>query len=404
MSLRIKQQCINIFKFWEIMGMKKFLLLILLAVIAIPTYAADIKISGDARVRPRMDMKDATDNGKSKTTDMYYMYRARVKAKVSIGDGWVMNTMIGHNGIGQYNGNFAQGDYPDVLGIAKEDQIGNDGAKRSSLDFLQMNFGYQGDRIGFLLGLIGAGATNNPIYDLHFYPTKMVDIPYFIFNTDAYYGGSAYLKLGDGQLNMSVIVDDNKGIIEENAEGKETKNKKDQYTVMLGYTHNIDKLHFGVEGLFTLADDSLAAPMTFGLNIGHKDVAGFTLDLFAGYSQQSVETKEMIDNQQFGYPQAEYSAYLMRLKTTRKIGPGKVVAWFDYANRTDKIVEDVDVKNDFMYLWFGYTWVVYSSDSGSFDVTPRIRYQINDIKTGDTDKINLLTRNRLELEFNYIFK
>lgn len=399
-----KQTMYQYFKIWETMGMKKFLLLILLAVIAVPSYAADIKISGDARVRPRMDMKDFTDQGKSKTDDFYYMYRARVKAKVSIGDGWVLNSMIGHNGIGQYNGNFAQGAYPDKLGVVTEDQIGNDAAKRSSLDFLQMNFGYQGDKYGFLLGLVGAGATNNPIYDLHFYPTQMVDIPYFIFNTDAYYGGNAYLKLGDGQLNMAVMVDDNKGMFEEDADGNELKNKTDQYSLMLGYTHHIDKVHFGVEGLYTIADDSLAAPMTFGLNVGHKDLSGFTLDLFAGYSQQSVETKEMVSSQQYGYPAAEYTAFLARIKTTKKVGPGKIVAWFDYANRTDKTIDDIDQKHDFMYLWAGYTWVIYSSDQGSFDITPRIRYQINDFTNGDADKVNLMTRNRLELEFNYKFK
>ncbi len=400
------------FKIWETMGMKKFLLLILLAVIAIPSYAADIKISGDARVRPRMDVKDATDAGKTLSQDFYYMYRARVKAKVSIGDGWIMNTMIGHNGIGQYNGNFAQGASPDLLGNEPASQLGNDAAKRSGLDFLEMNFGYQGEKFGFLLGLVGAGATNNPIYDLHFYPTKMVDIPYFIFNTDAYYGGNAYLKVGDGQFNMSVMVDDNEGMKVEDADGNETKNTTDQYTLMLGYTHNIDKLHFGLEGLYTMADDSLAAPMTFGLNIGHKDLAGFTLDLFAGYSQQGVETKDLfvVDEennpspQQYGYPNYEYSAYLARLKTTKKLGPGKIVAWFDYANRTDKMIDGTEDKNNFMYLWAGYTWIVYSSENGSFDITPRIRYQINDKKTGDADKINLLTRNRLELEFNYKFK
>lgn len=213
----------NIFKFWETMGMKKFLLLILLAVIAIPSYAADIKISGDARVRPRIDMKDATDKGEDKSTDAYYMYRARVKAKVSIGDGWILNGMLGHNGVGEYNGNFAKGTYPDVFGDVKESQIGNDAARRSSVDFMELNFGYQGDKFGFLLGLNRAASPGNPIYDLHFYPKQMVDIPFYIFNTDGYYGGKAYAKMGDGQLDFAVMVDDNNGMYVEDKDGNEKK-------------------------------------------------------------------------------------------------------------------------------------------------------------------------------------
>ncbi len=380
--------------------MKKILLLIVLAAMALPSFAADIKISGDARVRPRWDTRDATDKPDgTKTQDFYYMYRARLKAQISIGNGWIMNTMFGHNGIGEYNGNFSQGDYPDVLGNLSPNQTGNDAAKRSSVDFMELNFGFQGNYSGFLVGLNRAGAVGNPIYDLHFYPKQMVDIPYYIFNTDGYYGGNAYLKVGDGQFNLAVMVDDNKGILEKYADGNEKRNLTDQYSFSLGYKHNIDKLYFGIEGLYTLADDSLVAPATFGLSVGHKDLAGFTLDLFGGYSKQSVESKELSATQQYGYTPTEYQATFMRLKTTKKVGPGKIVAWLDYANRTDKLIDGSEVDNKFTYIWAGYTWIVYSSDMGSFDITPRIRYQIND--KGD---VNQLTRNRLELEFNYIFK
>jgi hypothetical protein len=382
------------------MGMKKILLLIVLAAMALPSFAADIKISGDARVRPRWDIKDATDKpGGSKTQDFYYMYRARLKAQISIGDGWIMNTKFGHNGIGEYNGAFNQGEYPDLFGLESETQVGNHAAKRSSVDFMELNFGYQGDKYGFLMGLNPAGAVDNPIYDLHFYPKQMVDIAYYIWNNDAYYGGNAYLNIGDGQINFTTFVDDNNGILEEDADGNEKRNLTDQYTLSLGYKHNIDKLHFGIEGLYTLADDSLVAPATFGLSVGHKNLAGFTLDLFGGYSKQSVESKELSATQQYGYTPTEYQAAFIRLKTTKKVGPGKIVAWLDYANRTDKLIDGTEVDNKFTYIWAGYTWIVYSSDMGSFDITPRIRYQIN-----DKEDVNQLTRNRLELEFNYIFK
>ena len=63
---------------------------ILLCLISISFLIADIHISGDARVRPRYDI---TENGDgSSTSDLYYMYRARLNMKADIGDGWFFNT------------------------------------------------------------------------------------------------------------------------------------------------------------------------------------------------------------------------------------------------------------------------------------------------------------------------
>ena len=44
---------------------------------------ADIEISGDARIRPRLDNVD--DGGDIESSDLYYLYRARLNVKADIG-------------------------------------------------------------------------------------------------------------------------------------------------------------------------------------------------------------------------------------------------------------------------------------------------------------------------------
>ena len=52
---------------------------------------ADITITGDARVRPRMDIKDSGEYG-TKTSDIYYLYSARLLISADIGGGYFFKT------------------------------------------------------------------------------------------------------------------------------------------------------------------------------------------------------------------------------------------------------------------------------------------------------------------------
>ena len=54
---------------------------------------SEIQFSGDARFRPRYDIKENGDG--SSTSDLYYMYRARLNMKADIGEGWFFNTQLG---------------------------------------------------------------------------------------------------------------------------------------------------------------------------------------------------------------------------------------------------------------------------------------------------------------------
>ena len=56
---------------------------------------ADINISGDARIRPRLDIKDSGGDYGASSTDLYYLYRARLNINADIGDGWFFNAKLG---------------------------------------------------------------------------------------------------------------------------------------------------------------------------------------------------------------------------------------------------------------------------------------------------------------------
>ena len=56
---------------------------------------AEINFSGDARVRPRLDIKDYGPDKSS--MDLYYLYRARLNVDASIGEGWFFNGKLGTN-------------------------------------------------------------------------------------------------------------------------------------------------------------------------------------------------------------------------------------------------------------------------------------------------------------------
>ena len=53
-----------------------------------------IWLSGDARIRPRLDIMDYGDKS---SMDLYYLYRARLNIKADIGNGWFFNSQIGTN-------------------------------------------------------------------------------------------------------------------------------------------------------------------------------------------------------------------------------------------------------------------------------------------------------------------
>jgi hypothetical protein len=376
--------------------MKKLLstVLVLMLLVVASDLFAQLKISGDARFRPRLNIDDKTENGGSKATDVYYMYRVRLNLNWNIGDGYFMQSRLGHNGLAAY-GIFGKGMSPDALGAYGKDYT--ESGRRLSLDILLLNGGFASADYGYKMGLFGAGSYGNPIFDIHYYAAAMIDIPFFIFNNDGLFGASAYYKAGPGKVTFSALYDNPLGSTVEDANGNELSNETDQYSFYVDYKVKVADWSVQPMVMMTVAD-SAAAPMSFGANIDSPKLVGdLALGLSALYSMNSVKTAE-IKNTDYGMVNNEYAAYLIRAKISGKVGPGKLLFWVDLGNREDTFDNGTTQSSDFMYSWLGYSFTVYSGDNGSFVITPEWRHIVKGV-----DGTNIQTREKLEVNFDFKF-
>jgi len=347
---------------------------LLLFVFLSTVICAQITINGDARMRPRYDINDKSAGKGTKTSDFYYMYRARLNFNAEIGDGWKFHTMISHNGIFYYS-TFNTGDFPDILGTDQNPSkpTSKQSSRRASLSFMELYFGQETETYNFSVGLFPLGSFTNPIYDLHYYPNKMVDIPYTIFNTDGAFGFRGNYKTDFGTFGAKIIIEDAKGKEEETYDGTILSDRNDQMTVELNYSLPVSGFTFSPMALISISSDkdSVCKPNTFGLNITSPKIGNFTFQGSAGYSNQANENLRSV--QEPGYPISKYDGYLLRLKLSGKLGPGTLVAWFDYANLTEKhLLKDIDY--GFSFFWINYEIPVYKSEKGSVVITPELRY------------------------------
>ena len=74
--------------------MRKLITTAIILIIIITGAYADITFSGDARVRPRLDIVDLGSYG-NRTDNVYYFYRARLNVAADIGDGYFFKTKLG---------------------------------------------------------------------------------------------------------------------------------------------------------------------------------------------------------------------------------------------------------------------------------------------------------------------
>jgi hypothetical protein len=354
---------------------KLFSILTALLVIGFMTNisAQSIKWSGDLQVRPRYDMLDWGEYGKSgigKINDMYYMMRARLNVAVDIDENWVGKIQLAHyNYAGYYFTNAAglDGTAP-VIGS-------NDLLSRPAVNFTQMWFGYHGKAFGLDGGIIPLNALKNPMLDVQFYPGSPIDIPFTIRNLGSATGFKGYINPGFGKIHFMAVLNENYRYIE-NLDGSET-DLNDVYTYGFDYEFKLGGFMLQPAFYMTVANDSAVAPMTYGLNLGTPKFAGFAVNAtFAMFSNSATGT-------------TEFDGMYFRFKITGKLGPGKVIAWYDYAKRTDKYSSgDVDET-------YGYIWVAYAVGINKHvTVMPRAR-----IISDKVDNSKDFSRNKLELLF-----
>jgi len=369
-------------------------ILVLMLLIVASDLFAQLKISGDARFRPRLDIDDKTEAGGNVSNDVYVMYRMRLNFNWNLGDGYFLQSQLGHNGISGY-GIWGKGLSPDVQGTYGADLA--ESSKRMSVDFMLLNGGYASDNFGYKMGLFDVGSLNNTIYDVHYYVAKMIDVPFLIFNNDGLVGASAYYKAGPGKVTLSAYYDNAFGKSVEDADGNEVSNQNDQYTFYADYNLKLAEWSVQPMVMMTVAD-SAAAPMTFGANITSPKLVGdLALGLTAIYSSNSVKQAETnyVDFSNVGN---EYTAWKVRAKVAGKLAGGNLVAFVELGNREDTFDDATTRKNDFLFTWLAYEMTVYKGEAGSFSISPTWRHSVADV-----EDVNVQTREKLEVNFDFKF-
>ncbi|NQV41423.1 MAG: hypothetical protein HQ506_03630 [Candidatus Marinimicrobia bacterium] len=387
------------------MRIKKFWLG--LFIIILSSAYAEVKLTGDARLRPRFDVKDNGEYG-TKAEDFYYYYRARLMIEANIGGGYFFNTRLGHNAAAYWTGKFGTGTTPS--------SISNPNAGRGSVDFMELYFGHQGKKLGWSGGIIPV--KHNPLLDIHYYPEIILDKAWDLYNNNAAHGFDVNYKLAGNTLDLKILVDNNDGrkVVDENfiaqsdtsivyiidqdsgsirldttitMTSSSASTSKDQYTVYLSYPVSVFGFKMAPQLLMTIADKGMPAPITYGAEFALPKVAGFKLSSYAALTNQSVSDSLT--------GVVGYSGSIVRMKMVGKLGPGTLVAWYDVA----KTKPDVSgsVASNFTYLWLSYSYTMHKSDWGSLVVAPTYRLYNHKIK-GSRD----YTRAKIELTTEIKFK
>ena len=325
--------------------MKKILPLLFLFSIL----AAEISISGDARFRPRLDIKK-NDDGKS-TSDMYYLYRARLNLKADIGEGWFFSTKLSSNEIANMTkmGNNYASTYLEGPG--------NTNSSRPSVNFTELYFGYQNDRCGFWVGAFPI--KNNPALDLHFYSNKLVDIPFILYNFSSVTGVGGFKTLFSQKINWFLSVDSNS-----TNKTEESINENTEITELSdAYTYGADtQLSFGPLSVVPRVLLSFGGNDKSNNNIGAVTFGGdIKLPKLAGISS-SVSYHYSVDRSDDGYS----GDHLRALATYSLKENGKVKFFYDLATKDNDSVS---------FMWLSYTYTCFKGDFGSVTISPTIRIQ-----------------------------
>ncbi len=369
--------------------------------------AGQVTFAGDARFRPRLDLDDRTGDPAAgfNMTRVYYQYRLRLDMTGAIGDGYYVRSRLAHNGIAFYSRG-GRGELPDVMG-SPLNTISEPMASRNSVDFMYMYIGRSTPTFGFDMGLIPIPGFSNPLWDLHYYPNLMIDVPYFIWNTDGGFGGHMFADVGPGRLTLYALLDRALSEHREDPDGVTTRDHDDQHTlvasyslplgpvtvmpmVMKAFAGSLDERPGGVTD--PAASGTFNAPLTVGGQLTLPPLGPLTPTLFGGFTRSTQDGS--IDA-----PTPAYDGWLARARLTGKVGPGHVLVWADLAQRTDKPAAAEDVTTDFFHVWLNYRIPVYESDRGHFSIGPEWRI-INIAR----DDATLRRRHKIEINFDVAFR
>ena len=209
--------------------------------------SAALNISGDAATRLRGEFKNSETalGDKTNTDDLKFQYQLRLSAAADLGNGYFFKTQIAN----EENNN---GGTPGWATVS------NNNGERFQLEVNNMYFGHMAEECHYMLGRLPLNSFNNPIFDLALYPIPFaatiyaVDVPVYQWNYDRIFGLNYGTKLGDGELNTTLVVLDNHSVANTGATGDGIFN--DGYALHVTYKANIGDVTIDPQAVITLTD------------------------------------------------------------------------------------------------------------------------------------------------------
>jgi len=188
---------------------------------------------------------------------------------------------------------------------------------------------------------------------------------------DRIFGLNYGMKIGDGELNSTLIVLDNDIKDDSYDEGDGLFN--DGYALHLSYKTNIGSVTVEPQAIVALTNlDGLVyedvSPFVIGANVtipAGKAKIGMS-GFYTAADDESGKNSAWYGG---GAADVDYSGYLLRLKGEYD----GLTAWVDYNHTNDK-TNGGDVDYDNLFIWAQYNYKVYESAMGSFSLTPTVRY------------------------------
>lgn len=345
---------------------------------------ASITFSGSARVRPRYDLKVYKNNNTDVTYkgDTYFQYRAKLNIKGNLGAGYFFKGQLSHNSPANWS------TMGDGSGLPSTSSVGS--AQSPAIAFTELCLGYKGDKFGYRLGRFAFA--HNTLLDIHYYPTKLLDIPFFIFNNNAITGAELNYNFSKHFVKLAVSVDENNVNYQNfiDLEGDSVVYDQEGLTAILDAGFKFDKITISPSLLYS-AGKTLSNPITAGARAQYAS-SGILLKAEAGYSS-SYHMDDLY----------QYNGFIVRAELRKKIGFGTLRFMYDYSNMSYARFNGTDYMTDkygiYHYTWLEYTMPLYKSDMGAIVARPVWRFYSSNMEASGQQYM----RHKIEIYFQYSF-
>ena len=327
-------------------------ILSLAGMFAVLSYAssasAELKFGGEASVRLRDDFGHISTYGaKTSPEDQYFQYRVRLKSSADLGDGYYFKALVQNE---------------EVAGSWQT--LSNNNTEKFNLEVSQFSFGHNSENSHWALGRLPLGSLDNPILDLTLYAipgngpqgSKLyaVDTPISTNHFDRLFGFNYGTKLGDGELNAILVNFDN---------ASTTTANKGLFNDGYGFT----AIYKTTVGDVTIAPQAYVTLTHLVDNRSPYSLGGQAF-IPVGKSKATLSGFYTDDNNTYRGSSYDYSGYIFRIKGES----GPVLAWIDY-NKTTDHQNNKNYNNTF--VWAQYKVNVYEAATGTFSLTPTVRYR-----------------------------